>query len=127
MGRENLSLAEERVLRPVPWSSPLTPLLPDSGSQPMEFLCGVVRGLGNRGGLGFVSWWDCHSPLSDPSSLQDLRIQDLGAGLSAGLPSSTPHPSCRHRVLGYEHILAFGIPTGLEMKSGFDIISCCVP
>lgn len=37
MGRENLSLAEERVLRPVPWSSPLTPLLPDGGSQPMLF------------------------------------------------------------------------------------------
>lgn len=45
MGRENLSLTEERVFRPVPWSSPLTLLLPDSGSQPTEFLCFVVGGL----------------------------------------------------------------------------------
>lgn len=45
MGRENLSLREGRVFRPVPWSAPLTPLLPDSGSQPTEFLCCVVWGL----------------------------------------------------------------------------------
>lgn len=45
MGRENLSLKEETVFRPVPWLYALTLLLPYNGRQPIEPLCSVVSGL----------------------------------------------------------------------------------